>query len=754
MYKRCFHSIFLFIFLLSCFASSQTLSEKPGDSSYLESLCKVWGKIKFTHPYVYLKNIDWDAALIDTLPLVRAAESKEDFEKAINHLLSYLDDPVTKIVREPAKSEASSEKTETEKKQPYVDTTDDGIAIIVATDYGKFSYDTLNSDFYAAFAQATKSEKIILDLRNMDGEESSLISNMVEYNLPSLLKNDIHLPPLRFIEHEGYGFQSGPVYYMYHTDLTVRASIAIRGRNQILSKTPQIVILLNDNSADISSALTALQENCDSIIIFEGNTYDTFGITITNMSILDDLNIQIRTAEILRSDGSAGFSPDLVVSENAMDAGLNVLRGQKEISKKSTATSVISNKNVSFNSTEKSYPEMEYPDANYRMLALFRFWNVIEYFYPYKDLMDHSWDSILTEFIPLMDKAENAQGYALTIARLVAKLQDSHGIVFSKHLDKYFGDHIPPVKIDRIEGWTVVTKVSEENNPGFEVGDIILSIDGTPTLECRGRLEPLIAASTPGRLNDLVNLRLLAGEKDSEIKLELQKASSEVKTITTKRSRSVAGFRMWSRESDTPVYSVLPEGMGYIDFGRLTSAEVDKALETVKDTPGLVLDIRSNHRGGAWQVGQKIAREKFYFSRLEFIQYDGSIGMFFRREQIQSLPSLSDKPAYSGKITMLIGNSTESSGEHTCLLMESVAEVTFIGSPTSGANGNMTQTVLPGGIIVWFTGLGVRHLDGRQLQRVGIQPDIHVERTIEGVRQGRDEVLERAVKFLIDQTSN
>jgi len=41
-----------------------------------------------------------------------------------------------------------------------------------------------------------------------------------------------------------------------------------------------------------------------------------------------------------------------------------------------------------------------------------------------------------------------------------------------------------------------------------------------------------------------------------------------------------------------------------------------------------------------------------------------------------------------------------------------------------------------------------RHADGRPLQRVGILPDIWAEPTINGLREGRDEVLERAVEFL------
>lgn len=45
-----------------------------------------------------------------------------------------------------------------------------------------------------------------------------------------------------------------------------------------------------------------------------------------------------------------------------------------------------------------------------------------------------------------------------------------------------------------------------------------------------------------------------------------------------------------------------------------------------------------------------------------------------------------------------------------------------------------------------LTGQAVRHADGRQLQRIGLVPDVLGRPTIAGVRAGRDEVVERAVR--------
>jgi C-terminal processing protease CtpA/Prc len=48
-----------------------------------------------------------------------------------------------------------------------------------------------------------------------------------------------------------------------------------------------------------------------------------------------------------------------------------------------------------------------------------------------------------------------------------------------------------------------------------------------------------------------------------------------------------------------------------------------------------------------------------------------------------------------------------------------------------------------------ISGLGVFYPDKKPTQRVGIIPDIVVTPTIEGIRDGRDEVLEAALREIL-----
>jgi len=47
-----------------------------------------------------------------------------------------------------------------------------------------------------------------------------------------------------------------------------------------------------------------------------------------------------------------------------------------------------------------------------------------------------------------------------------------------------------------------------------------------------------------------------------------------------------------------------------------------------------------------------------------------------------------------------------------------------------------------------ISGSGVYYPDGTETQRVGIVPDIEVKPTIEGIKNGKDELLEKAIEII------
>ncbi|HEX8424536.1 MAG TPA: S41 family peptidase [Pyrinomonadaceae bacterium] len=139
----------------------------------------------------------------------------------------------------------------------------------------------------------------------------------------------------------------------------------------------------------------------------------------------------------------------------------------------------------------------------------------------------------------------------------------------------------------------------------------------------------------------------------------------------------------------------------------------------------------------------KFSRPLLEATGLSDTELAGSVSYTFS----QKLPER-EGDVYKGKVVMLINEDAISQAEHTCMFFEAATDVTFIGTPTMGANGDVTFMVLPGNLPVAFTGHNVRHADGRQLQRVGIQPTVRVTPTLRGIVARQDEVLDGAVKYL------
>src|SRR6516225_7839358 len=65
----------------------------------LVCLCKVWGTIRYLHPYLAYGDIDWDAALVAALPRVEAAKDDNEFRAAVQAMLDKLRDSETRVAR-------------------------------------------------------------------------------------------------------------------------------------------------------------------------------------------------------------------------------------------------------------------------------------------------------------------------------------------------------------------------------------------------------------------------------------------------------------------------------------------------------------------------------------------------------------------------------------------------------------------------------------------------------------------------------
>ena len=521
------------------------------------------------------------------------------------------------------------------------------------------------------------------------------------------------------------------------------------------------VVFLVGPNADLPPVALGLQSSGRGAIVVEGSTNEESALSTQTIELPDGVQAQIRLGELVYGDGSSGFSPNLTVAASGVKGEQNPafqaaiqLATTGKFSPPSRARLVERAAPL----RDKAYADMRYPPAEYRVLAAFRLWAVINYFFPYKQFMGEDWNETLRQFIPRMEGAKDALDYNLALAEMVTHIHDSHGAIRSSVLQKYFGDYSSaPVRVRMIEGLPVITgftNVEAAKDAGLEIGDVILKVDGEEASHrIAERLKYTAHTTLQAGMYVAGERGLVGGPKDSTATLTIRDLHDQVREVRVARKAEFLPQTRGDRTGD--VLRVLPGNTGYADLDRLPAPRVDEMFEKFKDCPAIIFDDRGYPRGTAWQIAPRLTDKTdvvaAMIKRIEPNAPDLPNGEVFRSQVVatffQRLPR-TDKWRYHGRTVMLVDERTISQAEHTGLFFEAANGTKFIGSPTEGANGDVTNLAVPGGIYVGFSGQGIWHADGRQLQRVGLQPTVEVKPTIAGIRAGKDEVLDKAIEYL------
>jgi carboxyl-terminal processing protease len=411
---------------------------------------------------------------------------------------------------------------------------------------------------------------------------------------------------------------------------------------------------------------------------------------------------------------------------------------------------------------ENSYASMTAPDEQYRLLALFRHWNLINYFFPYKADIGREWGLALRDMIPVFVRTEqSAGGYGLAIAQMSAQINDSHGFLSNPNFIQVWGDGTLPMEVLHIEGKTVVSALNFTptvlNSAGLSmlrVGDVITAINGEHVDSIRKRLTPYIPASNASALNRDLNFYILYGPVgDAQVSIQ---RGSETMTLPSKRI-SFANRNAGRITPSLPaIWRILDKNIGYVDMGRLQRADVASMMNDLANTRGIVFDVRNYPNGTMYDICAYLG------TSTPFVKFTAPDplhpGTFTAPAQsqvlapFQSMLNAGATPRYTGTTVALMNAITQSHAEFTLMSLRAMG-TTLIGSQTAGADGNVVTVTMPGNIVVYYTSLGVFYPNGTPTQRIGIVPDIRVLPTLAGFQAGRDEVLERGIQAITGTTS-
>ena len=394
---------------------------------------------------------------------------------------------------------------------------------------------------------------------------------------------------------------------------------------------------------------------------------------------------------------------------------------------------------------ENAYANTPLPDSALRLLALYRFWNIVSYWYPYRDLIKENWDNVLREFVPQVYGAADSTSYRLVMMRLIARIEDGHANLWSAmDLRPPAGTYYVPVQMRFVEGKAVVSGFVDSVGPaaGLRIGDVIVAIDGA-------RVDSLVKAWLPyyGASNQPARLRQIAAQLTrgdaGPVTLTVERNGSITDVKATRVAVGGAAFMsMLTHDLRGATFQLLAPDVAYLKLSSVSGQGVNDYLKAAAGTKVLVIDIRNYPKSFVvFGLGSHLISQSTPFARFTYGQLSNP-GAFAWTEPVDLKPA---SPTYDGKVVILVDESSQSQSEYTTMAFRSAPGALVVGSTTAGADGNVSPVPLPGGLNAMITGIGVFYPDRRPTQRIGIVPDLVVRPTIAGIREGRDEVLEAGV---------
>jgi C-terminal processing protease CtpA/Prc len=398
-----------------------------------------------------------------------------------------------------------------------------------------------------------------------------------------------------------------------------------------------------------------------------------------------------------------------------------------------------------------------------KIAGLSKLWSEVKYnFFDVATLEKLDWDKVYLDTLPRVRATRSTEEYYRVLTEMVGKLKDGHTNVYPPREldDRVWG--FPLLKTLPVEGRVIVTEVLDPGlrakgiMPGLEV----VAVDGTEVKAYAAReVAPYVSASTP-QDEELRTFGyfLLRGAVGTAPRVSFRNAAGkqfeEQVPRVNREARKAAAGNVPSFE-----FSMLPGDVAYVS---LNSFEDNSALdawrasfEDIAKSSALVIDVRRNGGGNSsvgYQILSTLDSKPFLANRWATRDYKPSW-----RAWGKPMPMYSEAPQvvqpdpqrqYGKPVLVLTSAATFSAAEDFAVAFDAMQRGVLVGEATGGSTGQPLFIKLPGGGTARICTKQDSYPDGRAFVGVGVQPQHIVKQTVDGLRAGRDEVLEAALAQL------
>jgi len=372
------------------------------------------------------------------------------------------------------------------------------------------------------------------------------------------------------------------------------------------------------------------------------------------------------------------------------------------------------------------------------------------------------WQEVIAHYRPKAERVRTTKEFYRLIHQLVMELKDFHSWLCDYQDVPTLGRFSPQMPTRLIEGKLAVTEVvkgSETYKKGLRPGSVVIAVDGLSVKSKIQKIRPLMHMYSSERcFLEQAYRRILDGKKGSTVSIkfiapgENSPRIARLKRVSSRKQGVIQpSFHMNKGKFISDGRH--PSGYGYIRIlsfsGRLEIAdEFDRALERLKNTPGLIIDVRENLGGFGTAQARIIGR--FITSRTKVgtsYRKNGPGHKDFAKHDTYIAPTGGWQ--YTKPVVLLINAITGSACDLFASRIISTGRPITIGTTTHGnLTGGGVYVLLPCNLVVRVSNGYVCDASGRIIEGNGNVPQIQVKPTITDIMNGTDSALECAIRTL------
>lgn len=322
-------------------------------------------------------------------------------------------------------------------------------------------------------------------------------------------------------------------------------------------------------------------------------------------------------------------------------------------------------------------------------------WSQLRDGYAYFDRKETDWGRVREVYRPRAGEVRTKKEFVTLLERVLEELYDPH-----THLkvNTSSSTRLVPTGLDVWAEWedgkAVITQLRRgfsAEQAGLKVGMEIVSINGSPVETAVDSRLGVALRRADDASRSWALRSLLAGTRDTKRVVEARAANGVRATfrLDLPAHRTVDNY-----QGDAQVeWKILGEGFGYIKINDLgsdgTVARFDAALEQVKTTRGLVIDLRATQSGGNTSVAEPIMG-RLVERRMPYQRGAPVRGGGWTREV-----SPRGDWTYEAPVVVLVGRWTASMGEGIAIGLDGMRRATVVGTRMAGLNGAVFDLQLP-----------------------------------------------------------